>query len=332
MTTSPEDYPARKHWSTVTIVPVGDAQHEIARATLTLTADARRDPATFARQARSAAMLLPAWLRQTAEDFMAYGDGAVVFTGVPVGPTPPTPDSVINDITRNTLLAKELAVMMSMFCHLAGFRGESDGELLQTLLPTKADRNEQTSTGSHVELLPHTEQAFSSFRPDVLGLGCFRGDPYAVTYALSARTLVKKLPGSELGLLREKEFFTGVDTSFVRGGASAEVRGPMAVLGGPLGDPVLRYDGELMYSPSRKHQMALDAVKAVYLEHRSGVVLMPGDVMVIDNSRAVHGRSSFRPQWDRGDRYVCRAQGHANPAATRRVRRDGSPIIECEGS
>ena len=103
----------------------------------------------------------------------------------------------------------------------------------------------------------------------------------------------------------------------------------MAVLSSPLEDPVLRYDGELMYSPSREHQEALELVHSVYVEHRSGVALKAGDVLIIDNSRAIHGRSPFRPQWDRGDRYICRAQ--ANPAATRRVRLADSPVIETEG-
>ncbi len=332
MTEHPLDSPVKKPWSTVTIVPVGEMKHEIARATMAITADAALSPMEFVHQARQAANRLPAALREIAEEFISFGDGGLVFTGVLIGPAPPTPESATNDITHKTLLAKELAVVLSMICYLAGFRGELGGALLQSLLPIKEDRNEQTSTGSHKELLAHTEQAFSNFRPDYLGLACFRGDPHAITYLLSARTLVRRLPGRTLELLRDKMFFTGVDTSFIRGGASGEDRGPMAVLGGPLGDPVLRYDGELMYSPSREHQLALEMVNAVYLEYRSGVTLQAGDVMLIDNSRAIHGRSPFHPLWDRGDRYLVRAQGHANPASTRRVRLDGSPVIEIAGS
>jgi hypothetical protein len=331
MTESPLVFPA-KPWPTLRIFPVGEMKHEIARATMAIAADAVLEPALFGRQARNAANLLPADLREVAEDFIAYGDGGMLFTDVIVGPAPPTPESAVNDVTHTTLLAKELAVILSMFCHLAGFRAESGGALLQSLLPIKADQYEQTSTGSQVELLAHTEQAFSDFRPDALGLACFRGDPNAITYLLSARTLVRRLPRYAVELLQNKMFFTGVDTSFIRGGASPEDRGPLAVLSGPLSDPVLRYDGELMYSPSREHQQALELVHAVYLEHRVGVALKAGDVLIIDNSRAIHGRSPFRPQWDRGDRYLARAQGHANPAATRKVRLDGSPVIETEGS
>ncbi|AGB27347.1 Taurine catabolism dioxygenase TauD, TfdA family (plasmid) [Mycobacterium sp. JS623] len=299
---------------------------------MAITADAVLNPAAFALQARRATALLPVELREQMEDFIVYGDGGLVLTGVIVGDAPPTPESAINDITHKTLLAKELAVVLSVICHLAGFRAESGGALIQSLLPTKADRYEQTSTGSHAELLAHTEQAFSDFRPDYLGLACFRGDPHAITYLLSARALVRHLPGRAIELLQDKAYYTGVDTSFIRGGAVAEDRGPMAVLGGPLGDPLLRYDGELMYSPSPEHQEALELVHAVYLERRVGVALKAGDILVVDNSRSIHGRSPFRPQWDRGDRYICRAQGHASLASTRRVRLDGSPVIESEGS
>lgn len=332
MTESPLDFPAKKPWPTIKTYSVGDMSHEIIRATLAITADPHDDPVGFVRQARRAAMFLPAKLREIMEEFTVYGDGGLLLTDVPVGPSPPTPTSANNDITRNTVMAKELSVIMSVICHLAGFRGESNGELIQALLPTKSDRYEQTSTGSLVELLAHTEQAFSDFRPDWLGLGCLRGDPHAVTYLLTGRTLVRCLPGYVVNLLCDKEFYTGVDTSFVRGGASADVRGPFAVLSGPLGDPVLRYDGELMFSPSAEHQRALEMVHAAYLEHRSGVALKPGDILVIDNSRGIHGRSPFYAQFDDGDRHVCRVQGHASLAATRRVRRLDSPVIEIEGS
>lgn len=333
MTESPLEFPAKKPWPTVKTYSVGDMSHEILRATLAVTADPHDDPAGFVRQSRKAASLfLPIRLREIMEDFTVYGDGGLLLTDVPVGPSPPTPESATNNITRNTVMAKELSVIVSVIGHLAGYRGESNGELIQALLPTKADRYEQTSTGSCVELLAHTEQAFSEFRPDWLGLGCLRGDPHAVTYLLSARTLVRCLPGQVIRLLCDKEFYTGVDTSFIRGGASADVRGPFAVLSGPLGDPVLRYDGELMYSPSPEHQQALEMVHAVYLEHRSGVALKAGDILVIDNSRGIHGRSPFYAQFDRGDRHICRVQGHASLAATRWVRRLDSPVIEIEGS
>ena len=324
--------PARKPWETVTVQSVAPIKAEVARVAAAISADAHDDPAEFVRQARHAAMLLPASLRELLDDFAVLGDGGLLLTGLMVGPLPPTPASPMSALTRNTLMAKQCAAIMSSICYLAGFQGESGGAPIQAVVPVKADQFEQMSTGSLNELDPHTEQAFSDFRPDYIGLGGLRGDRHAHTYLLSARTLVEHLPRSIVQLLREPQFYTGVDASFIRGGASPHVRGPMPVLNGPLDDPVFRFDGELMFSPSRNHQHALQAVTAVYRQHRSSVTLGPGDLLIVDNSRGIHGRSPYHPQYDTGDRWLCRVQGHANPAATRLVRRPGSPIIEPEGS
>lgn len=324
--------PARKPWDTVTVQSVAPIKGEVARAAATISADAHDDPDEFVRQARRAGLLLPALLRELLDDFVVLGNGGLLLTGLLVGPIPPTPASPMSALTRATLMARQAAAIVSSNHYLAGFRGESDGAIVQAVVPVKADQREQMSTGSLIELDPHTEQAFSDFRPDCIGLGGLRGDPHAHTYLLSARTLVEHLPRSIVQKLREPQFFTGVDASFVRGGASPHVRGPMSVLSGPLDDPLFRFDGELMFSPSRSHHDALQAVSAVYRQHRSSVTLGPGDLLIIDNSRGIHGRSPYHPQYDDGDRWICRVQGHANPAATRLVRRPGSPIIEPEGS
>ena len=120
MTESPLDFPAKKTWSTINVVPVGEMKHEIARSTMAITADAQLNAAAFAYQARSAANRVSAELRELAEDFIVYGDGGLLFTDVPVGPAPPTPESAINDVTHQTLLGKELALLLSLLCHLAG--------------------------------------------------------------------------------------------------------------------------------------------------------------------------------------------------------------------
>ena len=65
--------------------------------------------------------------------------------------------------------------------------------------------------------------------------------------------------------------------------------------------------------------------------HHDEIVLRPGDLFFIDNSRAFHGRSSFTPRWDGADRWLCRLQGLCNLAVSRFARADRSPIVEVEG-
>jgi L-asparagine oxygenase len=320
-----------KSWPTVFTHAVGDSKYGIARAASTITADAHDEPYEFASQTRLAATNLPRSARSLLEELISSrGNGALLLSGLMVGPRPRTPFDPVNDVTRGTLMARQTATLLAAICHLVGYRPESDGELVQSVIPTRRDLQEQTSNGSKETLLLHVEQTFNELRPDVLALGCLTGDLDAATYAISVRTLLEQLPKQHVERLWEPEFYCGVDTSFVRGGASANLRGPMAVLSGSPIDPVIRYEGEMMFSSSQVHQAALDAVMAVCQEQRDEVVLQPGDVLILDNSRVLHGRGSFQPRFDGSDRWLCRLQGRCTPSAMRHAQRPGSPVIETD--
>ncbi|WP_054246211.1 TauD/TfdA family dioxygenase [Rhodococcus opacus] len=298
----------------------------------TTFAPTRTIPAAFVRDAQLASGVLPPEVIGTILDFAMHGEGGLLLRELQVGPTPRTPESPHHATTRLTLMAAQSAALMSVLGHLVAYRPECLGQLVQTLVPTRKDRYRQTSTGSRVDLESHTEQCMNLLtRPVFIGLGCLRGDPHAATYLLSARELQRQLPNGVIRTLRETEFFTRVDPSFVDGGVPDEVRGPMAVLSGSWDDPAISYDEDLMFSPSMEHQAALESVRQVWRAHRHSVVLRPGDLLIVDNTRAVHGRSSFVPQWDGGDRWLCRVQVLLDFHATRFARQPGSPVIEVHG-
>ena len=52
---------------------------------------------------------------------------------------------------------------------------------------------------------------------------------------------------------------------------------------------------------------ALNAGKRAALAARTGVGLVAGDLLIIDNRRAVHGRSAFTPAYSGADRWLKRA-------------------------
>lgn len=319
-------------WPTIKHVPVDEYRQVIAMIAQNVQADSLDDPQSFARQSRLAAALLPTAVRELLLDFMVEGDGGLLLSGLDVGEISPTPDSPVGAPTRFTEMAKQSALLLSSIVHLVGYRPECRGELVQTLVPIRSHQRRQTSTGSAVDLESHTEQCHNMrSRPDFIALGCLRGDPNAATYLLSARELQRRLPAETVRLLRDPVFYTRVDGSFVDGGVPDEVRGPIPVLSGSSGDPILAYDEDLMSTDSPEHAAALAAVKGVWATHRSKIVLSPGDLFIIDNSRAIHGRSSFAARWDGTDRWLCRLQGLCNLAVSRFARLEGSPIIESEG-
>lgn len=290
------------------------------------------DPEGAVRQARLLSAQLPIKLRRSLIDFERVGDGAFLVCGLEVGAVGATPENPDNDVTHPTEMAKSTSLILSVLAHLVSYRAESWGRICQCLVPTRAARRMQTSTGWGVCLECHTEQAFNLLtRPDFIALGCLRGDPHAITYVMSARTLQRHLPSWAVELLYEARFLTRVDQSFVTGGVPDTIRGPIAVLTGPTDDPVITYDEDLMYSESPDHQRALDLIKEIWVAIRSCVVLQRGSVIVLDNSRAVHGRSAFSPRFDGSDRWVARFQGVTGLAMTRHARKPGSPVIEIPG-
>lgn len=105
-----------------------------------------------------------------------------------------------------------------------------------------------SATGSRDELESHTEQCMNTrTRPDYLAPTFLHRDPHAATFVLSTREVQAALPSDAVALLREVRYLTGADASFVDGGVSDEVRGPMPVLSGAPYDPSISYDQDMMF-------------------------------------------------------------------------------------
>lgn len=324
--------PHGRLWPTVQTAEIGEYAQVISMLAQNVSADSLTDPQDFSRQARLSAALLPAPIRELLLDFLVEGDGGLLLRGLDVGEIPVTPAAAVGAPTRHTGIARQSALLLSGIVHLVGYRPECRGELVQTLVPIRSHQRRQMSTGSAVNLESHTEQCHNlRTRPDFIALGCLRGDPRAATYLLSARQLQNLLPAETVAFLRDPVFYTRVDGSFVDGGVRDETRGPIPVLSGSWEDPVITYDEDLMSADDDEHAAALAAVKSVWQTHHTEIILRPGDLFIIDNSRAIHGRSSFAPRWDGADRWLCRLQGLCNLAVSRFAREDRSPIIEIEG-
>ena len=70
---------------------------------------------------------------------------------------------------------------------------------------------------------------------------------------------------------------------------------------------VLVYDELLMRGTNECAQTALAELHRVVKMVTQTVVLGDGDLLVIDNDRAVHGRTPFVPRYDGTDRWLKRA-------------------------
>ena len=232
-------------------------------------------------------------------------------------------------------MARVQAIVNHVCGQMVGYAAEGYGRLYQDMVPNRAKAESQTSLGSGVELELHTEQAFSKLRPDVLSLACLRGNPEARTYVLPAHTLLAHMTPFERKLLRRELWMTGVDGSFKQDGhefLEGDERGPLAIVAGAEEDPAVVFDQDLMKGLTEEAQAMIGRVAEVYYAQRSSIVLEPGQILLVDNVRAVHGRSPFKPNFDGRDHFIIRSFAIRDLVRTRYARLGNSRTIAAEYS
>jgi L-asparagine oxygenase len=267
------------------------------------------DASAFCGAARYLARQAPDGLVQAMLRFEDVGSssGAFVVSGLHTGPVPETPLDNTSAIGAGTPYAAQVAVVAQILGEMVYYEAEGTGHLLQDMVPNPAKAEGQSSQGSKAELEAHTEQSFSPMRPDYVVLGCLRGDPEAETYVMSARKIASHFTPDELEYLGRPLWTTLIDDSFhALVPDPGEVRGPFALLSGTADDPMLRLDQELTHGMTAQAQRLLERVLEVYKQNHHSVTLQAGQIGFVDNTRAMHGRSSFEASFDGTDRFVIR--------------------------
>jgi L-asparagine oxygenase len=232
--------------------------------------------------------------------------GALRLRGLPVGDVPPTPRTPTDATGKDGTSELSLLSVACRLGHPIGYEPEHGGELVQNILPERANAERQVSTSSAVTLGWHTETAFHPHKPRYLLLLCLRGDAAAVTTLASVADVVPMLDDGTIAVLRQPRVRTRPDESFLAPGSVGELGPPMAVLRGDASHPLLTYDEILMHGVDDEADAALaDLTEAVRRAAR-GLVLEAGDLLVVDNDVAVHGRSPFPARFDGTDRWLQR--------------------------
>ncbi len=278
-----------------------------------LTASPSATPERFCHESSLAAKRLPDSLWDRLRGFARAGsaEGLLVIEGLPVDEDlPATPPDNTKHVGETTVLARAQAVVNHALGDMVAYEAEGHGRLFQDMVPKRSAARTQTSLSSGVELELHTEQAFSLMRPDWVSLACLRDAPDAATYALAARDLVAALESGEVEMLREALWTTGVDASFRVSGHAfvhGDRRGPLAIIKGANEDPSIRFDQDLDWGISPEANALCARIVEVYPRLRRERVLKPGQMLLIDNHRVVHGRSPFTARFDGTDRFIVRS-------------------------
>ena len=272
---------------------------------------------------------LPAAVHDALVDFAdeAHPSGALLVRGAPIGTVGRTPASPTSIGAKDRTSEFTLLAVARRLGQPVGYLPEHGGDIVQNIVPVAGTADRQVSTSSKVELMFHTEAAFHPHRPRYLVLLCLRGDSAAHTTLSSIGEVLPLLPHDVVDTLFAPRFRTAVDESYLHGRQNV-LGAPMAVLSGRRDRPTMVFDADLMVGVDGEADEALQALGAAVASHSTSVSLCAGDVLVVDNTVAVHGRTPFVPRFDGTDRWLQRSFVVADLAPSAGERRGRVVVTE----
>ncbi|HEV2783173.1 MAG TPA: TauD/TfdA family dioxygenase [Actinophytocola sp.] len=289
---------------------------------LATTASREMDSVDWIRAARALSCEAPCRLRVILRHFRrdSGSDGFLLLHGLPVCEErlPATPVMAESVQRFSSHPASMLALVGLQLGELVAYREEKSGALVQDVVPVPGMESSQSNSGS-TELELHVENAFHPNRPDFVCLLCLRPDHDRVAglRIAACRRAVDRLTERTRRVLHQPRFVTTPPASF---GDRVIAAIPHAILDGCPDDPDLRVDFASTQPSDEEAARAMIELRKALLDVQTTLVLEAGDLAVVDNRTAVHGRTAFRPRYDNGDRWLQRAYIHADIRRSRRVR------------
>jgi L-asparagine oxygenase len=198
------------------------------------------------------------------------------------------------------------------------YRNEKSGALVQNVVPVPGQETQQSNAGS-IQMEMHVENAFHPRRPDYVSLMCVRADHERIAglQVSCVRRAARELPAEIRELLAEARYTTQAPPSF---GRPEDAAARHAVLTGDLADPDVQVDFHATYAHDPDAKNALEVLRDAVVAVAETVVLEPGDLAVVDNRVALHGRTLFTPRYDGMDRWLYRTFVHLDHRRSRALR------------
>jgi L-asparagine oxygenase len=223
------------------------------------------------------------------------------------------------DTARSRVYAFALMLYGSCLGDVISWAAQQAGRVVTDVLPSPGMEDSLVSSSSRRELGWHTEDAFSPYRADYVGLMCLR-NPDRIPSTLASPDL-SVLPRDVVDLLMQPLYHVHMDDSHDAGELAAgdAAPPPSPLLYGSRYAPVLRADRDYVSAVAGRPDAA-HALR-VLVRHLDAVTrevpLAPGDVCFIDNRNVVHGRRPFVPRYDGKDRWLKRVNVVADLRRTR---------------
>jgi Fe(II)/alpha-ketoglutarate-dependent arginine beta-hydroxylase len=280
-------------------------------------------------------------------------ESACVVAGYPVDDEKigPTPDHWRTRSAVSPTLEEELLFVLfgSLLGEAIGWATQQNGYIVHDVLPIRSDEDSQLSSGSKQLIWWHNEDAFHPYRGDYVGLMCLRNPDHIPTTLASMGSV--KLDPKTIASLFEPRFVIRPDESHAKknngnsqhlalgsnGCVEASYKRinemqahpePLAVLFGDPLSPYIRVDPYFMDPPEDDvSQKAFNTLIYALNANSSEVALQPGDMLFVDNYRAVHGRKPFKAKYDGTDRWLKRINIARDLRKSRSARRAGASRV-----
>lgn len=268
---------------------------------------------------------LPRSVRQALRTFALDDDApALMLTNNPffdstIGPTPPGHRlDRHSQLSRPELLA---GLYTSLLGECIGYSSQQGGRIFNNILAVASQAHvANSSAGSDQTFDLHTEDAFHPCPPDYLSLSCLRNAERAVT------TLAWLPPGSvgnDAIALLMREPLTMIPNAMHRDGG-AHLAGRFPIFSGTAHNPYLRLnlntlDLSLNDAPPAVRD-AIGEVVSVLRNHSFPIVLEPGDYLLLNNRRCLHGREPYPPLYSGDSRWLIRVAAVSDIRQTRHLR------------
>ena len=242
--------------------------------------------------------------------FRVFGnpEGFLLLPNQAIGQIPPTPAdrlSLTKPDYRSELLLLQATLLLG---DPIGYPQESDGSLINNFFPQAGKARQLSSDSFDTELELHTENAFHEVPPDFLALLCVRGAPRddAVTYIASVDKILEVIDAETTTQLFEETFNFLSDYCLSEKNCRIDLGRYRTILYGDKNRPYLRFDPFFMLARSAQAQRLISEIREIAWSVAQPIRLQTGDLLILDNRRAIHARSAFHAEFDGSDRWLQR--------------------------
>jgi len=234
-------------------------------------------------------------LQQLKEEKIKYYQ----FRNIPVTEEiPPTATEYISRIPNKTFQSEGVIGAASLeLVRLFNYR-ETSEHLMYDIYPTRVYENSRSFVNSKKMLSFHSDgSAHPKLSPDYVLLYCIRSDHNAVNLVVDLDTLIEHLPARTVRILMQPLFKHLVSES-----PKYFMLKPILYKEGLR--ITIKYDEDNTFGINREAKASQKSLNEMIREISVEIKNTPSSLLIMNNKRCLHARTSFSPKFDGKDRWI----------------------------